>query len=132
MRILLLLTSHNSLSQRLTTIFNDIAPACMPGKTLPGATWSPPTPPTVTNPSSNDPADVSTTPTPANPKPTEDTKSQPVPGLTYTIEYAFTEERMIEAVEKVKPDMIIGAFLTKKVPKAIWTKVSLLSILEHG
>ena len=86
MRLLLLLTSHNSLSQRLTTVLDELA-------TSPGPRFNP-----TTGCTAND--------------------------IFYTIEYALSEDAIVQSVEKVKPDIIIGAFLTKKVPKAVWSKVS--------
>jgi hypothetical protein len=86
MRLLLLLTSHNSLSQRFTTILDDLS--------------------TYTGPNDG---------------------SKALPNeLTYTIEYAISEDVIIAAVEKVRPDVIVGAFLTKKVPKEVWSKVSIM------
>jgi hypothetical protein len=87
MRLLLLLTSHNSLSQRLTTLLDELSPNKTKGPSYDRS---------VTNDISN---------------------------LTYKIEYALNEELMLRAVERVKPDVIIGAFLTKKVPRSIWSKV---------
>ena len=92
MRLLLLLTSHNSLSQRLTTILDDLSSSKKKGPSF---------------------------------DPSRDGTSD----LTYTIEYALDEQTMLDATEKVQPDVIIGAFLTRKVPKAIWTKVSLTVVI---
>jgi hypothetical protein len=89
MRLLLLLTSHNSLSQRLTTILDDLSSTDRKGPSF---------------------------------DPTADSSKD----LTYTIEYALDEQTMVDAVQKVQPDVIIGAFLTRKVPKSIWSKVSLV------
>lgn len=91
MRLLLLLTSHNSLSQRLTTILDELSSDVIKGP-------------------KHEPSDG-------------------VQNLTYTIEYALNEQAMLKAVERVKPDVIVGAFLTKKVPRAIWSKVRLLLAL---
>ena len=91
MRLLLLLTSHNSLSQRLTTILDELSPDQVKG-------------------------------------PKHDLSGS-ITSLAYTIEYALSEELMLQAVERVKPDIIVGAFLTKKVPKAIWSKVSQMIII---
>lgn len=87
MRLLLLLTSHNSLSQRLTTVLDELSANKTKG-------------PSYDRSFTND-----------------------ISNLTYTIEYALNEELMLRAVERVKPDVIIGAFLTKKVPRSIWSKV---------
>ena len=87
MRLLLLLTSHNSLSQRLTTILDELSANKTKG-------------PSYDRSFTND-----------------------ISNLTYTIEYALNEELMLRAVERVKPDVIIGAFLTQKVPRSIWSKV---------
>jgi hypothetical protein len=97
MRLLLLLTSHNSLSQRLTTILDDLSSSDKKGPSF--------------DPSLNGPNH-----------------------LTYTIEYALDEQTMLDAADQVQPDVIIGAFLTRKVPKAIWSKVSRISslILTHA
>ena len=92
MRLLLLLTSHNSLSQRLTTILDDLSSSNKKGPSF--------------DPSPNAPKE-----------------------LTYTIKYALDEQTMLDAADKVQPDVIIGAFLTRKVPKAIWSKVSQIPIL---
>jgi hypothetical protein len=94
MRLLLLLTSHNSLSQRLTTLLDELSPNKTKGPSYDRS---------VTNDISN---------------------------LTYTIEYALNEELMLRAVERVKPDVIIGAFLTKKVPRSIWSKVRRTPIID--
>jgi enoyl-CoA hydratase/carnithine racemase/methionyl-tRNA formyltransferase len=46
-----------------------------------------------------------------------------------TIEYALSEEVMIEAVELAKPDLILCPFLTCKVPQEIYNKV--LTLIIH-
>jgi hypothetical protein len=95
MRLLLLLTSHNSLSQRLTTLLDELSPNKTKGPSY------------------------------------DRSFTHDISNLTYTIEYALNEELMLRAVERVKPDVIIGAFLTKKVPRSIWSKVRRPPIIDR-
>lgn len=46
-----------------------------------------------------------------------------------TIEYALSDQVMIEAVELAKPDLILCPFLTCKVPQEIYTKI--LTLIIH-
>ncbi len=44
-------------------------------------------------------------------------------GLRVSVEYAISQEIMIEALELFEPDIVIAPYLTKKIPKEIFTKV---------
>ena len=49
-------------------------------------------------------------------------------GHIVSVEYDIDERTSVEAIDLFQPDLIVGSFLTRKIPESIWRRVKTLIV----